>query len=144
MAILAGWRPAMEVKKPSGLAELVQHGLLAPKTILEQNMDEFLDLMEKTPIPMKSNKDGDMLKMMLGIMLVQMMSSLNPLVYFRNLSFRNQFIPLRFAKYPHVWNTIPFHINHIQHFLPFLELLLLFLLIIELYLKAFFDHFHYV
>ena len=74
----------MEVK-PSGFARLVQHGLLVPKNILEQTLETLLDLKEKTPIPMKSNKDGDMATMLLFMMLVQMMSSSKPLVDFRNL-----------------------------------------------------------
>ena len=66
----------MEVK-PSGLIKLVLHGLLVPKTILELTMEELLDLKEKTPIPMKSNKAGNIL-IMVSKMQVQMMSSSKP------------------------------------------------------------------
>ena len=41
-----------------------------------------MDLMEKTPIPMKSNMDGD-IGIMVSKMQVQMMSSSKPLLDFR-------------------------------------------------------------
>ena len=83
MAILSGWR-LMEVK-PSGLTKSRLHGLLVQNQVWVKMREELVDLLEKTPIPMKSNKDGDMVMEQIGMIQVRMMSSSNPLFDFKNL-----------------------------------------------------------